>query len=182
MSIWAAILLSVGLCADCFAVAVCSGVTMRRRAAAAVFSAALVFAAVHICFLTAGWLLGSLILGMVGRLARWVGFFLLLYVGVVMLFEGIRGKEEVKLLDSPLHIFIAAVATSIDALAAGAAQSMEATPFTGVLPLVVSLFVITMITVSAGIAGGKALKNSIGRWAEIAGGLVLVAIGVTVLF
>lgn len=182
MSIWAALLLSVSLCADCFAVAVCSGVTMRRRGTAAVLCAALVFSAVHICFLSAGWLMGSLILGMVGRLACWIGFGLLLYVGAVMLYEGIRGKEEVKLLDSPLHILIAAVATSIDALAAGAAQSMEGAPFSGMIPLAATLFAVTMITVSAGITGGKVLGKNSGRHAEIAGGIVLIAIGVSFLF
>ena len=182
MSIWESILLATSLCADCFAVALCSGTTMKRHGLWAVLSVALAFSAVHICFMFFGWLFGSLILGLVERISRWIGFALLLYVGGTLLLQGVFGKTETRLLDSPLNVLLTAVATSIDALAVGAAKSLEGLSFGDMLPLLAMLFAVTLAAVSAGIAGGRALKQSAGRAAEIAGGLVLIGIGVSVLF
>ena len=181
MTFWTSLILALGLCADCFAVALCSGVTMNRRGLREVVATALIFSLVHIVFMLAGWYFGSAILGFVRRVASWIGFLLLLLVGGSMFVQGVRGKEEVKLLDSVAHIFMAAAATSVDALAVGAAQSMAGQNFKGIMALAALLFAVTFAVVSTGIAGGKALKKSIGRWAEIAGGLVLIAIGVSVL-
>ncbi len=97
--------------------------------------------------------------------------------------EGVaKGKCEVRDLNGFRNIIIGGMATSIDALAVGAAQSMAGTDAAGFLPLAISVFAVTAISVIAGIWGGKTLGSRFGHWAEIAGGLVLVGIGVSLLF
>ena len=95
-----------------------------------------------------------------------------------MLIEGIRGKAEVRNLNGWRNIVLGGLATSIDALAVGVAESMDGH---GILPLAVSVFVITALSVVIGLRGGRAIGARFGRWAEIAGGLVLIGIGVSVL-
>jgi putative Mn2+ efflux pump MntP len=182
MSWWEAILMAVSLCADCFAVTLCSSTTLKRVRWSQTAVIAIVFAVIQTGLLALGWLLGSLVAHFVIRASHIIGFLLLLYVGGSMLFEGIRGKDESRDLNGLWNIIIGGVATSIDALAVGTSQSIEGLPWEGFLPLAVSVFAVTALSAVLGICGGKVLGTKIGRLAEILGGLVLIGIGVSFLF
>jgi putative Mn2+ efflux pump MntP len=118
---------------------------------------------------------------MVEKISHIIAFLLLLYVGGSMLIEGIKGEVEVRDLSSWRSIILGGLATSIDALAVGASQSMDGVDWPGFQPLLVAVFAITALSVIVGLRGGRALGARFGRWAEIAGGLVLIGIGVSVL-
>ena len=189
--------MAISLCADCFAVSLCSGVTLKKIEFRSVAKVAAAFAVIQTGLLVLGWLLGSAVAGLVFKAAHIIGFLLLLYVGGSMLVEGIKGEEEVKNLDGLKNIVLGGIATSIDALAVGVSQSLA----TGVskslvegvsqspasqqadsfITLAVSVFVVTAASVVAGIAGGKVIGRKFGRWAEIAGGLVLIIIALRIL-
>ena len=181
MAILEAILLAVSLCADCLAVSLCSGVTLDNVRWRPVLGVALAFAVIQAGLLLAGWAFGHLFVGLVEKISHVLAFLLLLYIGGSMLLEGIRGAEEIRDLSSWRNILIGGVATSIDALALGAAQSLEGVTWNGFLPLLVAVFAVTALTVTVGLRGGSAIGARFGRWAEIAGGLVLIGIGVSVL-
>ena len=177
-----AILVAASLCADCFAVSLCSGVTLRSARWGEVLRVALAFAVIQAGLLLAGWAFGYLFVGLVEKISHIIGFLMLLYVGGSMLIEGIRGKEEVRNLNGWRNVLIGGAATSIDALAVGVANSMEESGWSGFLPLLIAVFVITALSVVIGLRGGRAIGKHFGRWAEIAGGLVLIGIGVSLLF
>ena len=181
MSIWESILLAASLCADCLAVSLCSGVTLRSVRWREILGVALAFAVIQAGLLLAGWAFGYLFVGMVEKISHIIAFLLLLYVGGSMLIEGIKGEAEVRDLSSWRNIIISGVATSIDALALGVAQSMDGADWPAFLPLLVSVFAITALSVVIGLRGGRAIGARFGRWAEIVGGVVLIAIGVSVL-
>lgn len=181
MGILEAILIAASLCADCFAVSLCSSVTLHRIEWKPVARVALAFALIQSVLLLAGWAFGNVFVGLVCKVAHIIGFLLLLYVGGSMLMEGIRGKAEVKDLNGFRNIVLGGVATSIDALAVGVAQSMVGQTWHGFCPLFTAVFAVTALSVVAGILGGKTLGCHFGRWAEIIGGAVLVAIGISVL-
>ena len=181
MRILEAILVAVSLCADCFAVSLCSGVTLHDARWKRVLGVALAFAVIQAGLLAVGWAFGYLFVGLVEKISHVIAFLMLLYVGGSMLIEGIRGKEEARNLDGWRNVLVGGVATSIDALAVGVAQSMEDVSFSGFLPLLLSVFAVTALSVVAGLKGGRAIGVRFGRWAEIAGGLVLIGIGVSVL-
>ena len=178
MGVWIAILMAASLCADCLAVSLCSGVTLKELNWRSVLGVAFAFAVIQTGLLVGGWAFGYLFVGLVERISHWIGFLLLLYVGGSMLIEGIRGKAEVRNLNGWRNIVLGGLATSIDALAVGVAESMDGH---GILPLAVSVFVITALSVIIGLWGGRALGARFGRWAVIIGGTVLIAIGVSVL-
>ena len=181
MGIWEAILLAASLCADCLAVSLCSGVTLRSVRWREILGVALAFAVIQAGLLLAGWAFGYLFVGMVEKISHIIAFLLLLYVGGSMLIEGIKGEAEVRDLSSWRNIILGGLATSIDALAVGVAQSMDGADWPAFLPLRVAVFVITALSVIIGLRGGRAVGARFGRWAEIVGGVVLIAIGVSVL-
>ena len=182
MGILEAIIVAISLCADCFAVSLCSSVTLRRICWRDVLRVSFVFAVIQAGLLLAGWLFGNLFVGLISRISHFIGFALLLYVGGSMLVEGIRNKQETRDLNGWRNVIVGGVATSIDALAVGVAQSMAHSPWSGFCPLLIAVFAVTALSVVAGIKGGSTIGGKFGRSAEIVGGLVLVGIGVSLLF
>lgn len=175
-------LTALSLCADCFAVSLCSSMTIKKIKKKRIFKLALFFAVVQTGLLVAGWLLGSIFLELVQKLSGIIGGALLIYVGFSMLMEGLKNRTEGHDLNGMRNIMIAAVATSIDALAIGAAEAMNAhASSSGNIILTASCFVLTFISVSIGILGAKVIGKSLGRWAEIAGGAVLLGFGVSLI-
>lgn len=177
------ILVAISLCADCFAVSLCSSVTLGSIRWKDVLRAAFSFAVIQTGLLWAGWAFGSIFVGFVSKISHIIGFLLLAYVGGSMLIEGIKGEEDVRDLNGWRNVILGGIATSIDALAVGIARSMDgsAATFSSVVPLLVSVFAVTAISVIAGIWGGRRIGSHFGRWAEITGGLVLIGIGILIL-
>ena len=182
MGILQAILLAASLCADCLAVSLCSGVTLRSVRWREVLGVALAFAVIQAGLLLAGWAFGYLFVGLVEKVSHVIAFLLLLYVGGSMLIEGIKGEAEVRNLNGWRNVLVGGVATSIDALAVGVSQSMGGADWNGFLPLLVAVFAITALSVIIGLRTGRAIGSRFGRWAEIIGGCVLIGIGVSILF
>ncbi len=182
MNILEAILLAVSLCADCFAVSLCSSVTLKNLKWTTVLKVALSFAAIQAGLLWAGWAFGNLLASYVIKISHVLGFLLLLYVGGSMIWEGIKGDEEVRDLSAWKGIILGGFATSIDALAVGAAQSFAETSTREFTPLLISVFVVTALSVILGVLGGKAIGKRTGPVAEILGGCVLIGIGISLLF
>ena len=182
MNFITSLVFAVSLCADCFAVSLCSSVTLRAIRWRDVARVSIAFAIIQTGLLLAGWAFGGLFVGFLDKVAHIIGFLLLLYVGGSMLIEGIKGEEEVKDLNGWKNVILGGVATSIDALAVGISLSMDGQTWLEIWPLVLSVLAVTALSVIAGIWGGKTIGKLAGRWAEIIGGLVLVGIGVGVLF
>lgn len=175
-------LLALSLCADCFAVTTCSSVTLREISWKKVVRIAFTFGFVQTAFIVAGWLFGDIFVGLVEHISKWIGFLLLLYVGGSMLLKAIVNKEEKPLeLCGFKNVILGAMATSVDALAVGISLSMSQPEARYLISCFGSVFVITIMSVIAGMYSGQALGKHLGRIAEIVGGLVLIGIGINIL-
>lgn len=172
------ILFAASLCADCFAVSLCSSVTLDNVRRADVIRISSIFAILQTSLLVIGWAFGDFLGGFVGGLAGAVGFALLLFVGGSMVKEGIAGEGDIKNLNGLKNVIIGGIATSIDALAAGASLSLEDKSWGEFRILAAAVFVVTAISVVAGVYGGKTIGGKAGRVAEIVGGCVLIGIGI----
>ena len=181
LGILAALFFALSLCADCFAVATCSSVTLRQVSWRSVLGVSLVFATVHITLLLSGWGFGDLFVGIIGKIAPVIGFLLLAYVGGSMLWDAWQNKPEVRNLHGLRNILIGAVATSIDAFATGISLSMDRDSFGDMAVKAAVLFLVTVLTVGFGIKGGQFVGRRYGRSALVAGGLVLLCIGLNIL-
>ena len=79
------------------------------------------------------------------------------------------------------NILVASVATSIDALAVGISLSMDMESPGSALLKAAAVFLVTVLTVVAGILGGRRIGTRFGRRAEFAGGCVLILLGLNIL-
>ena len=184
-----AILIGLSLCADCFAVTLCSSfLVSREEVRKKVATVTAVFVLIHVGFLLGGWALGifatNLIAGHVAhfeRIAHIIGFLLLLYVGLEMFIDGVRSKSEHLNLSGFKSIALGGVATSIDAAAVGLSMAMDTAPWAEIWPIALSIFVFTALSVLVGMLSGSFIGRKLGYSARIVGGLVLIGLGVNIL-
>jgi manganese efflux pump family protein len=172
--------LAVGLAMDAFAVAVAVGITLDTVTPRHVFRLGFHFGLFQFLMPIIGWLAGVKLAAQISGIDHWVAFILLGYVGGKMLWEA-RGEKKAEAGNDPtrgLSLVTLSVATSLDALAVGISMA-----FLGVsvwLPSVVIGIVAAVLT-TIGLAFGGRIGSRWGRWAEVAGGIVLILIGLRVL-
>lgn len=173
------LLLALALAMDAFAVAIAQGANARPGAGAAVRIGA-AFGLAQGLMPLGGWIAGLAFAGMIQAVDHWIAFGLLAVLGAKMIREGMAdGDDDVRTV--PLAgraLFVAAVATSIDAAAAGLTLNEFAVPV-GIACGMIGA--VTALLCWAGTLAGAAVGEQFGKRAEIAGGIVLIAIGAKIL-
>ncbi len=179
MSLAYLLLIAVGLAMDAFAVSTACGVQIAVVRYGHVLRVALAFGFFQFMMPVIGWFAGSTFSGWLEAVDHWVAFGLLTVIGVRMIWESFR-EEETPDRDPTRgwHLLVLAVATSIDALAVGLGLA-----FLGVSIWIPSLVIgiVAAILSAVGALFGCRLGRRFGVWAERAGGLVLIGIGVKIL-
>ena len=168
-----AIGLAIGLAMDSTAVAAARGLLRIRGEAVAL---PLLFGATQAGMAALGWLLGAWGGRYVAAWDHWIAFALLLLIGGKMIVEAVRGKGDDDTRGAGLGLWLVlALATSIDAAAAGITL-----PLVPVAPWIslVLIGVITTVFSTVGYLAGRRLGSS---KLEIAGGVILIALGVKIL-
>lgn len=181
MTIYALILLSVGLAMDAFSVAVCKGLSMKKIDYRGGIITALFFGGFQAVMPLIGYFLGAMFTSYISRFSHWVGFVLLAFIGGKMVWEAVREGEENGDTEYSLNIkelLVLSIATSIDALAVGI---VFATEKTNIALSVTLIGIITFLLSFAGIIIGNKFGSKYETKAEIAGGIVLILIGVKIL-
>ena len=180
LSCLALLALSVGLAMDAFAVAVAAGLTLGQVTPRQVFRLGFHFGLFQFMMPIVGWLAGEQLTVYIEAYDHWVAFALLGYVGGKMLCEAFVQKEPNDTSDPTrgLRLVTLSVATSIDALAVG--MSMALWGVSVWMPSVV-IGVVAAAMTAVGITFGSRIGSRWGRWAEVAGGTVLVLIGLRLL-
>lgn len=179
--ILSSLLLAASLCADCFAVSSCSSITLGYVRWNKVWPIALAFGIIQTVLMLLGWLFGDIFVGVVEKAAGIIGFLMLLYVGGSMILEAVRGGSEERNLNGIRNVIVGGVATSLDAFAVGISLSMSHCEVSKVSMDLVAVFIVTVLSVTAGIFGGSMAGKKFGKPAEIVGGCVLVLIGLNIL-
>ncbi len=176
------LLIAVVLGVDALSVAVATGVLLGQPSRPAVWRMSGSFGFFQFAMPLVGWSAGLAVSGLIEAYDHWVAFGLLLFVGGKMIFGAFREDEERRApADDPTRgwtLLMLAVATSIDALAVG--LSLALVGETIVLPSVV-IGVTAFAMTWAGMVFGGRIGAWLGRKVEIAGGLLLIGIGVKIL-
>lgn len=105
---------------------------------------------------------------------------LLVFVGGSMIHEAFSESESQNL-SGLRNIVLAGIADSIDALAVGISMSMAGRELDGMTVPIVAVSVITALSVIVGIKGGTVIGCRAGRPAAVAGGIVLILLGINIL-
>jgi putative Mn2+ efflux pump MntP len=182
VSFGAIFLLSIGLAMDATAVAAARGLAAPRIRPHHVLLVALLFGGFQAFMPLLGYWLGHELGPFIERFDHWLAFALLVAIGAKMLHEArSAGSDEAP---SQRDVFrlelllVLALATSIDALAAGITLPMLGAP------LVLSLVTIgatTALLSGAGLLVGRRFGASLGKRLDVVGGLVLIGLGAKIL-
>ncbi|WP_295209949.1 manganese efflux pump MntP family protein [Ruminococcus sp.] len=180
------LLIGVGLSMDAFAVSVCKGLNMRKINYKHAFIIAAFFGGFQALMPFLGWALGSQFEQYIESVDHWIAFILLAFIGGKMVMEAIKGgddedDDEKEVCPDKLDIkelFMLAVATSIDALAVGVTFAfLNVNIVFSITTIGITTFVISIAGVVIGNLFGAKYKSK----AEIAGGIILVLIGLKIL-
>lgn len=178
MSIAELFVLAVGLSMDAFAVSVCKGLSLGKIKGKHMAIAGAWFGGFQALMPLAGYFLGSFFTDMITKYAHWIAFVLLLFLGGKMLKEAFGEEEQVNSSMDAKNMFLLAVATSIDALAVGVTFAFLQVD---VVPAVIFIGVITFLCSAAGVKIGSIFGDKYSKKAQIAGGIILILIGVKIL-
>lgn len=171
------IFIAVGLAADAFAVSVSSGAIIERLHLRHALRIALFFGSFQAIMPWLGWRIGNLASDFIRSVDHWLAFVILCAIGGKMIYESFQLAEEEEKGADPLNLYVLfslAIATSIDALAVGVTFSfLDISILTPVLVIGAVTFALSLIGTYIGEYCGHFFENRI----ELAGGLILVAIG-----
>ena len=126
-----------------------------------------------------GWFGGELIASWIEAVDHWIAFTILLIIGIKFIIDS-RHETEVKVEDvlNPLAVFIAAIATSIDACAVGFSLSMTHQPI--LIPAIIFTIVTFICSLTCCRLGAK-LAEKLGSKFMLYGGIILIGIGTKIL-
>ena len=180
-------LLGVGLSMDAFAVAVCKGLGMHRVNYKHAVIIALFFGGFQALMPLVGWALGTQFESFVTPVDHWIAFVLLAFIGGKMLWDAFHEEKDDEdgcscdKTDGRLdlrELTLLAVATSIDALAVGITFAFLQVD---IVPAIVTIGITTFVLSLVGVIVGNQFGSRFERPATIAGGVVLILLGVKIL-
>lgn len=175
------LMIAVGLSMDAFAVSLAVAAAGRAAGGRAAFRLSFHFGLFQFLMPVVGWHAGVRVAPLVSWLDHWIALVLLLIVGGRMIRAGVR-TEATRFPRDPTRgwtLVMLAVATSIDALAVGLSLAM----LSGRIwyPALV-IGVVTGSLVLVGVRVGNRFGARLGKRMEVAGGVILIAVGLRILY
>ena len=181
MGFWELLLVGVGLSADAFAVAICKGLAMEKLDRGRALLIGAFFGGFQALMPLIGWLLGARFEKYIANYDHWIAFALLAVIGGKMIYDALKKPESCPAggADFSLkELTLLAVATSIDALAVGVSFAFLSVNIWEAISVIgVTTFVLSVLGVAVGHRFGGKHRSA----AEIAGGTILILIGLKTL-
>lgn len=184
MNTTAVFCIAFALAMDAFAVSIAAGVALKTVTRRQTIRLAWHFGLFQFAMPVIGWGAGSTVRSLIESYDHWIAFILLLLVGGNMLreaFHSHKAEPDKKDPTKGLSLVLLSIATSIDALAVGLSFSLLNISI-WFPALIIGL--IAALCTGAGIHIGKRIGASshVGNYADMTGGLVLIAIGFKILY
>ncbi|MGI6201542.1 MAG: manganese efflux pump MntP family protein [Christensenellales bacterium] len=181
MDFFSLMLLALSLSMDAFAVSISTGITLKQVRPWHAIKTGLFFGGFQALMPLIGYLAGNTVAAYIVNVDHWIAFILLGFIGVRMIIEAVKESEECPKGADPTrtrNLLVLAVATSIDALAVGVSLALMQVD---ILFSAATIGVTTFALSALGVLLGRKLGCVFQKWAEIAGGVVLVGIGLKIL-
>ena len=180
IDILSVVLIGLGLSADCFAVALTVGASGKSFSLKNMLKVALAFGVFQMAMPLLGWLVGQTVVSYIEQYDHWLAFVLLAFIGGKMIIEFIRNESEAESVDISkwATLVTLAIATSIDALAVGLSFALLK------INIVIAAGIIGLVAFSISAFSfwlGRKVSALVGRWALLAGGIILIGIGLRIL-
>ena len=173
------IILAIALSMDAFAVAIGLGSKHIKQTKSIALMSGIYFGIFQGLMPLIGYLGGKGVLGWIEEYAHWVAFALLILIGAKMIYESLQeGIEEDIARITPKIMLVLAIATSIDAMAAGFTLTLiDVNPFLACLIIGITTAIFSWVGVFVGSKSGTWLESK----AEMLGGITLIGIGFKIL-
>lgn len=176
-------LLGVGLAMDAFSVSLANGMNEKKMKKSRMAYIAGVYAFFQFLMPMVGWICVHTIVQLFAQFQKcipWIALILLLYIGGSMIWESVKGEEEIKEVKklSFAVLMLQGIATSIDALSVG----FTIADYGFVMALVCSIIiaVVTYAICETGLYLGKTLGTKLAGKADVLGGVILTGIGIEI--
>ena len=179
MGIFSILLTGFALSMDAFAVSVTKGMTLKKINLSIATKIAFLFGLFQAVMPLIGWLFGMNFELYIRSIDHWIAVFLLSFLGIKMIVEAIKDddNDNSTYLDNK-ELIILSIATSIDALAVGVTFAFLNID---IIPICVSIGVITFLVCFIGVLIGKKIGSVFKNYAQIIGGIILILIGLNIL-
>lgn len=173
------LILAVALSMDAFAVSIGLGAKHNSKILPLGLMSAVYFGLFQGVMPLIGYIGGKGVLGWIESYAPWIAFLLLLLIGTKMIYESFsEGIEEDIAKITHRVMLILAIATSVDAMAAGFTLTiLDVNPFIACFIIGITTFFFSWLGVLIGSRSGTWLESK----AEFLGGVTLILIGIKVL-
>ena len=179
MGIFSILLTGFALSMDAFAVSVTKGMTLKKINLSIATKIAFLFGLFQAVMPLIGWLFGMNFELYIRSIDHWIAVFLLSFLGIKMIVEAIKDddNDNSTYLDNK-ELIILSIATSIDSLAVGVTFAFLNID---IIPICVSIGVITFLVCFIGVLIGKKIGSVFKNYAQIIGGIILILIGLNIL-
>ncbi|MGL5977985.1 MAG: manganese efflux pump MntP family protein [Erysipelotrichaceae bacterium] len=181
MDIFTLIIISISLAMDAFTVSIAKGMCLRTHIKKQAFLMAATFGIFQAVMPLIGWFAGTYFEQFIRNIDHWIAFGLLGIIGLKMIYEAMHeddDEEEACEILTTKKLMILGVATSIDALAVGISFSL----FDVNIWIAITLIgLITFVLSYFGALFAHKVGHKFGKYAELAGGSILVLIGLKIL-
>lgn len=174
------IILALALSMDAFAVSIGLGAKHTHKTTSLALKAGLYFGFFQGLMPLIGYIGGKGVFSWVEAYSAWIAFLLLLFIGGKMIYESMAGGIEKDIVKITHKVMVAlAIATSIDALAAGFSLTLlDVNAFVACIIIGFTTLIFSWVGVFVGAKSGTWLESK----AELFGGIVLILIGFKLLF
>lgn len=188
MSLFSQFILALGMSADAFAAAVAKGAQCPKPTARNIIQTACIFGVVEMITPLLGWSLGRVAEPLIAAYDHWVSFVLLGGLGVKMIYENLFAAPEADFRQPEtenttqkyrfIALILTAFATSVDSMIVGVSLA-----FLDVDIWLTALLIgaVTAIMAAIGVKLGHILGQKAGRFAGVAGGILLMGMGIWIL-
>ncbi len=179
MSIPELFFIAIALSMDAFAVSICKGLSLHKADIQSTLAIGAYFGAFQAFMPFLGYLLSGCFQDAILFYGHWITFFLLCVIGANMAKEAFNPEEESCSASLAVRDMVPlAVATSIDAMAVGVTFSFLQVHIWAAVSIIGPItFLFSIIGVKAGALFGCRYKSK----AELAGGAILILMGIKVL-
>jgi putative Mn2+ efflux pump MntP len=172
-------LIAISLSMDAFAVSVGKGLSMKKIKIKDAVIIGIWFGGFQGLMPVIGYLLGVQFQEKITTIDHWIAFTLLALIGANMIREAFSKEENQSNASVGVKtMFILAVATSIDALAIGVTFAFLQVH---IIPAVITIGITTFVLSLVGIKIGNLFGIRYKAKAEIAGGVILILLGIKIL-
>lgn len=184
MSFISILLTAFALSMDAFAVSVTKGITLKKINMKISLKIALFFGLFQGIMPFLGWAAGIRFESYITSIDHWIAFFLLSFIGLKMIFDAREDDKQVSYDTRCINdlnnkeLIVLSIATSIDALAIGVSFAFLNID---IIPICLSIGIITFLMCFIGVLIGKKIGNVFKGYAQIAGGIILILIGLNIL-